>query len=86
MTTDPRPIEALEQELESLRGKLAESPDAALLEEQMTHRVLGERIVLDNILDTIVVLNRQHKIVYLNRSVNVPSGLLAGFATVGSGM
>jgi PAS domain S-box-containing protein len=69
MTVDPR-IGALEEEIASLRRKLAELEQRPERPEQdVLRRLLGERVVLENIPDVVCIMDREHRILYLNRTV-----------------
>jgi two-component system, cell cycle sensor histidine kinase and response regulator CckA len=69
MTADPR-IELLEKELAALRQRLAELESAAAPPEQdAVRRLLGERVVLESIPDIVCITDRDHRILYLNRTV-----------------
>jgi two-component system cell cycle sensor histidine kinase/response regulator CckA len=69
MTVDPR-IEELEKENAALRRRLLElEPRPERREEDVVRRLLGERVVLENIPDVVCITNREHRILYLNRTV-----------------
>jgi PAS domain S-box-containing protein len=69
MTIDPR-IGELEKENAALRRRLAElEPQAGRPEQEVVRRLLGERVVLENIPDVVCIVDRGHRILYLNRTV-----------------
>jgi PAS domain S-box-containing protein len=69
MTIDPR-IGDLEAENASLRRRLAtlEGPSERP-ESDIVRRLLGESVVLENIPDVVCIMDRDHRILYLNRTV-----------------
>jgi PAS domain S-box-containing protein len=68
MTADQR-IRELEQEIFALRNRLAElEPRPTRAKEEVVRRLLGERVVLENIPDVVCITDRAHRIVYLNRT------------------
>jgi two-component system cell cycle sensor histidine kinase/response regulator CckA len=69
MTHDPR-IEELENEIAALRRRVAElEPRLERPEQEVVRRLLGERVVLENIPDIVCITDREHRILYLNRTV-----------------
>lgn len=67
MTTDPR-IGDLEAENASLRRRLADL-EGDRPEHDIVRRLLGERLVLENIPDVVCITDREYRILYLNRTV-----------------
>ena len=63
-------IEGLEREVAELRNQLAavDTP-APRSAEAMVERLLGDQVVLTNLPDVVTILDRQHTILYLNRTV-----------------
>ncbi|HMI83443.1 MAG TPA: PAS domain-containing protein, partial [Polyangiaceae bacterium] len=69
MTVDPR-IGELENEIAALRRRVAElEPSPERPEQEVLRRLLGERVVLENIPDIVCILDRDQRILYLNRAV-----------------
>ena len=69
MTVDPR-IGELEREIADLRRRLADfEPRAERPDEEVIRRLVGERVVLENIPDIVCIMDRDHHILYLNRTV-----------------
>jgi PAS domain S-box-containing protein len=69
MTVDPR-LQELEKENAALRSRLAElEPASDQPEREVVRRLLGERVVLENIPDVVCITDRDHRILYLNRTV-----------------
>jgi len=69
MTVDPRIVE-LEKEIAALRRRVAElEAQPAGKEQEAVRRLLGERVVLENIPDIVCIMDREHRILYLNRTV-----------------
>ena len=69
MTVDPR-IEELEKENAALRRRLADlEPPSDRPEADAVRRLLGERVVLENIPDIVCIMDREHRILYQNRTV-----------------
>jgi two-component system cell cycle sensor histidine kinase/response regulator CckA len=55
-------IEGLERELAALRERVAERGDAL-------NRLLADRVVLENLPDVVSVMDREHRLLYLNHTV-----------------
>jgi two-component system cell cycle sensor histidine kinase/response regulator CckA len=69
MTVDLR-IEELEKENAALRRRLLDlEPKADRPEGDAIRRLLGERVVLEDIPDIVCIMDREHRILYLNRTV-----------------
>jgi two-component system, cell cycle sensor histidine kinase and response regulator CckA len=69
MTVDIR-IEELEKENAALRRRLLDlEPKADRPEGDPIRRLLGERVVLEDIPDIVCIMDREHRILYLNRTV-----------------
>ena len=69
MTVDPR-IEELEKENAALRRRLANlEPRVDGPEAEAIRRLLGERVVLENIPDIVCIMDQEHRILYQNRTV-----------------
>src|SRR6185503_5225879 len=69
MTVDPR-IGELEREIADLRRRLADfEPRAERPDQEVIRRLVGERVVLENIPDIVCIMDRGHHILYLNRTV-----------------
>ena len=63
-------IEELEREVEALRGRLAQlEPGLAGSREATLNRLLGDRLVLANLPDIVTVMDREHRLLYLNHTV-----------------
>jgi len=69
MTVDPR-LQELEKENAALRSRLAElEPTSDQREGDVVRRLLGARVLLENIPDVVSITDRDHRILYLNRTV-----------------
>ena len=69
MTVDPR-IGELEKEIADLRLRLAElEPQREGSAGEVVRRLVGERVVLENIPDVVCIMDQHHRILYLNRTV-----------------
>jgi PAS domain S-box-containing protein len=68
MTVDPR-IGELEKEIGVLRRRITELERPERPPQDVVRQLLGERIVLENIPDIVCIMDREHRILYLNRTV-----------------
>jgi PAS domain S-box-containing protein len=69
MTVDPR-IGDLENQIAALRYRIAELESQAERPEQhIVQRLLGEGVLLESIPDIVCISDREHRILYLNRTV-----------------
>jgi PAS domain S-box-containing protein len=68
MTVDSR-LQELEKENAALRSRLAELEPASEPEQDVVRRLLGARVMLENIPDVVSITDRDHRILYLNRTI-----------------